>query len=189
MRNVILSTIEESIAVKRELAENLVPDIERFARFFVDTLRNGNKLLVCGNGGSAADSQHIACELVNRFLVERRPLPAIALSTDTSILTSIANDYSYDQVFKKQVEALGLPGDLLLAISTSGKAANVNEAVKAAREKGLKTIALTGKGGGDLAPLVDMALIIPGKDTPRIQESHLTVIHIFCDIIERELFA
>lgn len=189
MKDLILSTIEESIAVKRRLADELVPEIERFARFFVETLQNGDKLLVCGNGGSAADSQHIACEMVNRFLVERRPLPAIALSTDTSVLTSIANDYSYDQVFQKQVEALGRPGDLLLAISTSGNAANVNEAVKAAREKGLKTVALTGKGGGDLAPLVDMALVIPGKSTPRIQESHLTVIHIVCDIIERELFA
>ena len=189
MKDLILRTIEESIAVKRELAEKLVPDIERFARFFVETFRGGGKLLVCGNGGSAADSQHIACELVNRFLMDRRPLPAVALSTDTSVLTSIANDYSYEQVFSKQVEALGACGDLLLAISTSGKAANVNAAVKAARERGLTTVALTGKGGGDLAPLVDMALVIPGKVTPRIQESHLMVIHIVCDIIERELFA
>lgn len=189
MRDLIVTTLEESIALKRELIDELVPDIESFARFFVNALKGGNKILICGNGGSAADSQHMACELVNRFLVERRPLPAIALSTDTSILTSIANDYSYDQVFQKQVEALGRAGDLLLAISTSGNARNVVEAVKAAREGGLKTVALTGKGGGELAPLADMALVIPGTVTPRIQESHLTVIHIVCDIIEKELFA
>ena len=188
MRDLIVTTLEESIALKRELIDVLVPDIERFARFFVDALKEGKKILICGNGGSAADSQHMACELVNRFLVDRRPLPAMALSTDTSVLTSIANDYSYDQVFQKQVEALGLPGDLLLAISTSGNACNVVEAVKAAREKGLKTVALTGKGGGELAPLADMALVIPGTVTPRIQESHIAIIHIVCDIIEKELF-
>ncbi len=188
MRDLIVKSIEESIALKRELIDAFVPDIERFARFFIDAFKGGKKVLICGNGGSAADSQHIACELVNRFMMDRSPLPAIALSTDTSILTSIANDSSYDQVFRRQVEALGEPGDLLLAISTSGNAANVIEAAKAAREKGLKVVALTGKGGGKLAPLADMAMVVPGAVTPRIQESHITIAHIVCDIVERELF-
>nr|HPJ71622.1 SIS domain-containing protein [bacterium] len=144
----------------------------------------GGKVLVCGNGGSAADSQHIAAELIGRFRRERRALPAVALTVDTSILTSLSNDYSFDRVFSRQVEALGSPGDVLLLISTSGNSANLSAAAAAAEAKGLKVIALLGRDGGALAGKAGVEIIVPAADTARIQESQQLVYHIICDLVE-----
>lgn len=168
-----------------EVFGRLRPEIEAFSRDVVAALRAGHKLMICGNGGSAADAQHIAGEFVNRFLMERRPYAAIALSTDTSSMTAIGNDYSFDQVFAKQVQALGKAGDILLGISTSGNAANVCRAFQIARAIGIKTVALTGGTGGKLAPLAGRLLAIScTKHTPRIQEGHELAFHLFCELIE-----
>jgi len=160
--------------------------IEKAAKIITASFKNGGKLLICGNGGSAADAQHIAAEFIGRFKKERKALPAIALTTNTSILTAIANDYGYDVVFKRQVEALGKKGDVLLAISTSGNAKNVLEAVKFANKIGVKTIALTGGTGGELAKLANFSIIAVFSDTPRIQESHVAIYHTLCELIENE---
>lgn len=181
----------ESIAVKQESAERLAPAIARATSVMVDTLRKGGKVLACGNGGSAGDSQHFAAELLNRFERERPGLPAVALTTDTSTLTSIANDYAYEQVFSKQVLALGQAGDCLLAISTSGNSPNVVEAIQAAHRKGMRVVALTGRDGGRMAPLLaqgDVEVRVPSARTARIQEVHLVVIHCLCDGIDGALF-
>jgi len=154
----------------------------------VEAFKAGNKVLLFGNGGSAADAQHIAAEFVNRYQIERPPLPAIALTTDTSILTSISNDYGYIDSFSKQVKALGREGDVAIGISTSGTAANVIKAIKAAKEMGLKTISLTGGDGGDLAKLTDIALVVDSPITPRIQEVHITIGHVLCEMVDRMLF-
>jgi D-sedoheptulose 7-phosphate isomerase len=178
----------ESIEVKQRSAERLLPAILQAATLMTGCLGRGGKILACGNGGSAADSQHFAAELLNRFERERPGLPAIALSTDTSTLTSIANDYSFDLVFAKQVRALGAAGDCLLAISTSGNSANVLEAVTAAHERRMNVIALTGRNGGRLAALLnekDVEIRVPADRTARIQEVHLLVIHCLCDAIDR----
>jgi len=143
---------------------------------------------LCGNGGSAADSQHIAGELVAKLTRERRALAAVALTVNSSLLTSIVNDGAWEQVFARQVEALGQPGDVLVAISTSGRSANVNAAVRVAKQRGLRTLALTGRDGGELAGLADLAIVIPSDNTQRIQEGHITVGHILCDIVEATLF-
>jgi D-sedoheptulose 7-phosphate isomerase len=148
----------------------------------------GRKLLIFGNGGSASDAQHIAAEFVNRFAVERRPLPAVALTTDTSILTSIANDYAFDEVFSKQIRALGEAGDHALGISTSGNSANVITGVETAKELGLYTIGLSGCGGGDLGERCDLSIAVDCKDTPRIQETHILIGHVLCDLTDRILF-
>jgi len=151
-------------------------------------MRDGGKLALCGNGGSAADAQHIASELVGRFQIDgRRPLPAIALTTDTSILTSLSNDYGYSDIFCKQVEALLVAGDVLIALTTSGNSPNCLEAVRAAREQGVTTIAMTGAGGGEIAQQVDLALIVPHEQTARIQETHITIGHALCELIEEAL--
>jgi len=160
--------------------------IEKAAKTIIASFKNGGKLLICGNGGSAADAQHIAAELVGRFKKERKALPAIALTVDTSILTAIANDYGYDVTFKRQVEALAKKGDVLLAISTSGNAKNVLEAVKFANEIGVETIALTGGTGGALAKIAKFSIIAASSDTPRIQESHMAAYHTLCELIENE---
>lgn len=151
--------------------------------------RNGGKVLICGNGGSAADAQHVAAEFVGRFKLERRALPAIALTTDTSILTALANDYGYDTVFARLVEAHCAKGDVFIAISTSGNAANTAAAADKAKELGATVIALTGQTGGQLKTRSDILLNIPTTDTPRIQEAHITLLHILCDLVEKELFA
>lgn len=171
------------------VAGQLAPGIVEAARTVADALANGNKVLVMGNGGSAADAQHLAAELVGRFLRERRALPAIALTTDTSILTAVGNDYGFDQVFSRQVEALARPGDVVIGISTSGKSPNVLAAIAAARAVGCRTIGLLGRDGGDIAGLVDLALVIPVQETPHIQEAHVTIIHVLCNLVERTLFA
>lgn len=176
------------LAVAQEVFGALRPKIESAAQLIARQLRAGHKLLICGNGGSAADAQHMAAELVNRFLQERQPYAALALTTDTSILTSIGNDYSFDLVFEKQVLALGRRGDVLLAISTSGMAANVLRAVKAARRLGLTVIGLTGGQGGRLVSAVDHELLVSSTAcTPRIQEGHQLIIHLLCDRIEQIL--
>ncbi|MBQ9343627.1 MAG: SIS domain-containing protein [Kiritimatiellae bacterium] len=176
----------------REATTRLRPAAEAAATAMVAALRAGGRILACGNGGSAADAQHFAAELVNRFLLEHVPYAAIALTTDSSVLTSIANDYAYDQVFSKQVQALGRPGDVLLAISTSGTARNVNEAARAARAIGMSVVALTGKTGGDLAPLASPGLLLQITATPvtaRIQEAHELLLHALCQLVEETLAA
>ena len=158
------------------------------ARLIVDAVKSGNKLMICGNGGSAADAQHVAGEFVCRFYKDREPLPAIALTTDTSVLTSISNDYSYDDVFSRQVKALGKSGDVLLGISTSGSSINVLEAFKTAQAMGIKTVFLTGQIEKEIAKISDLTIHTPSTDTPRIQEMHLLIEHIICEIVEKELF-
>ncbi|RQW89057.1 MAG: SIS domain-containing protein [Geobacter sp.] len=174
--------------VLEALERELTPKIIRVADLLVDTFRNGNKLLVMGNGGSAADAQHLAGEIVGRFLLERRGLPAIALSTDTSILTALGNDYGFDAIFRRQVEAHAREGDVVIGISTSGSSPNVRSALCLAREMGCRTVGLLGKDGGSIRDLVDIDLTVPGHDTPRIQEGHITIIHILCELVEQTLF-
>lgn len=177
----------DSVAVKQAAVSAMAVPIEAAIRLMAQALHAGGKVMACGNGGSAADSQHFAAELLNRFEKERPPLAAIALTTDTSTLTSIANDYAYDQVFAKQVAALGRPGDVLLAISTSGNSPNVQAAIKVAHAQGVRVVALTGKGGGTIAGLLrsdDIHLCVPADRTARIQEVHLLTIHCLCDGID-----
>lgn len=181
----------ESANLKLSSAQSLAGPIVRAGTLLAESLHAGGKALACGNGGSASDSQHFAAELINRFERERAPLAAIALTTDTSTLTSIANDYAYEQVFAKQVRALARRGDVLLAISTSGNSANVIAAIHVAQELGVKLIALTGNGGGKMAALLgpnDVHLCVPHRSTARIQEVHLLILHCLCDAIDQRLF-
>ncbi len=178
---------EESIATKQSAAAALTSPLAQAIEVMTTCLMNSGKILACGNGGSAADAQHFSAELINRFEMERPPLAAIALTTDTSTLTSIANDYHYDQVFSKQVSALGGPGDVLLAISTSGNSPNVVEAIKVAHEREMIVVALTGRGGGQMTDLLgpnDVHLCVPHERTARIQEVHLLCLHCLCDGID-----
>ena len=187
----IAAHFAESAELKRAAAAVLTEPLVRAADIMVEALRGGGKILACGNGGSAADAQHFAAELVNRFEMERPPLAAVALSTDTSSLTSIANDYAYLQVFSKPLRAIGRRGDVLLAISTSGNSANVIDAVQAAHELGIRVVALTGNGGGKMSAALrpeDAHLCVPHKKTARIQEVHLVCIHCLCDAIDTLLF-
>lgn len=171
------------------MEQELSPRIADMVTLLVETFARGGKLLVMGNGGSAADAQHFVAEIVGRFKMERRGLPAIALSTDTSILTAIGNDYGFDMVFRRQVEALAVAGDLVVGISTSGNSPNVQQALVLAREKGCRTVGLLGKDGGSIKDFCDLALIVPTTDTPRVQEGHITIIHIVCDLLEKKMFA
>ncbi|HEY2338512.1 MAG TPA: phosphoheptose isomerase [Burkholderiales bacterium] len=187
----VAAQFAESAKLKLESSPLLVAPLARAATVMAEALRQGGKVLACGNGGSAADAQHFAAELVNRFEMERPPLAAVALTTDSSNLTSIANDYAWVQVFSKQVRALGRRGDVLLAISTSGNSANVIEAIGAAHELGLRVVALTGNGGGKMGPLLgaaDVHVCVPHKTTARIQEVHLLGLHCICDGIDFQLF-
>jgi D-sedoheptulose 7-phosphate isomerase len=172
---------------ERFFAEN-ADQVVAAARLLAGVLKGGGKLLLFGNGGSAADAQHLAAEFVNRFQIERPPLAALALTTDTSILTAVANDYDFLQVFAKQVQALGRPGDLAIGISTSGNSPNVAAGLKAARELGLATLALSGREGGPVAAAADLALIVNSRDTPRIQEVHITLGHVLCDLVDFLLY-
>ncbi|MFD2165129.1 phosphoheptose isomerase [Thalassotalea euphylliae] len=187
----IKSNFTESIQTKIAASEALAGPIEQAGMVMVQALLNGKKILSCGNGGSAGDAQHFSSELLNRYETERPSLPAIALTTDSSTLTSIANDYHYDEVFSKQVRALGNEGDVLLAISTSGNSANVIKAIEAAVARDMPIIALTGRDGGDIAGLLgenDVEIRVPSPRTARIQEVHLLVIHCLCEIIDTTLF-
>lgn len=189
VRQDIRRSFAASIAVKRQFLRDNLDGLVRAVDIVAEALQAGNKLLLFGNGGSAADAQHIAAEFVNRFKIERAPLPAIALTTDTSALTSIANDYGYAEVFAKQVRALGRRGDVALAISTSGNATNVLRAVTACRRIGVRTIALTGGSGGKLAGAADLVLCAGAStDTARIQETHILVGHIICEQVDAKLF-
>ncbi len=188
MKDIVLKALEESIEVKQGFIKENMDRLLVAAQQMSTCLASGHKLLIFGNGGSAADAQHIAAEFVNRFSGERRPLPALALTTDTSILTSIANDYSFDEVFSKQIRALGKKDDMAWGMSTSGDSKNVLYAMDAARNMGLFTLGFTGRGGGALAPRCDLALIVDSRATPRIQEAHITAGHILCELVERTLF-
>jgi len=185
MRDKIKDILLASIQVKEEIMRNDIPKIIDITDMIIDCMKKNGKVLLFGNGGSAADSQHIAAELVGRFKKDRMALPAIALTTNTSILTSVANDYGYSEVFVKQVEALGRSGDIAIGISTSGKAKNVLAGIKQAKKMGIKTIALTGGDGGELAKQADVAITIPSSITARIQEAHITLGHIICELVEQ----
>ena len=185
----IKSQLKSHCEVMTALERELAPAIESAVAVLVEALRAGNKVLVMGNGGSAADAQHMVAEIVGRFKMERRALPAIAFTANTSILTAIGNDYGFDRVFSRQVEALAVAGDVVICISTSGNSPNVQLALEAAVEQGCRTVALLGKDGGAIGKLVELPLIVPSNDTPRIQEGHITIIHIVCDLVERALFA
>jgi D-sedoheptulose 7-phosphate isomerase len=179
----------ESLRVKQVFLAEEVGGLERAIDLVAETLGKGHKVLLFGNGGSAADAQHIAAEFVGRFMRERRALPAIALTTDTSALTAIGNDYGYDQVFARQIEALGVSGDVAFAISTSGRSPSVLRAVEACRARGVKTIGLTGGDGGPLAGMVDVALrVSASKLSARIQETHILIGHVICELVDRRLF-
>ncbi len=186
----IAERLEDSIAVKRQIREDteMLERIGEIAELIIKAYREGKKVILFGNGGSAADAQHIAAEFVGRYYVDRAPLPAIALTVNTSSLTAIGNDYSYDAVFARQLSAFGQEGDIAIGISTSGNSKNVIQALQIAKQKGLITIGFAGKDGGKMKGVIDYCLTIPSNDTPRIQEGHITVGHIICDIVERELF-
>lgn len=187
----IRSHFEESLETKRDAMASIIPAIAEAGQLMVDSLRNGGKILSCGNGGSAGDAQHFSAELLNRFEIERPGLPAIALTTDSSTITAIANDYAYQDIFSKQVQALGGAADLLLAISTSGNSPNVVRAVDAAHEREMKVVALTGRDGGAILGALettDVEIRVPAERTARIQEVHLLVIHTLCDFIDSALF-
>jgi D-sedoheptulose 7-phosphate isomerase len=184
-RAALLAIVEDSVRLHRDFFAAEADKVLEAGRRLSSALAAGGKLLIFGNGGSAADSQHFSAELVNRYRTDRRALPAIALSTDTSILTSIANDSDYASVFSRQIEALGTKGDVAVAISTSGNSPNVLKAVEAARARGLGTLGLAGRDGGKLASLVDLCLTVPHQETARIQEVHGLLVHLFCEMIDR----
>ncbi|MEE9558924.1 MAG: D-sedoheptulose 7-phosphate isomerase [Candidatus Brocadiales bacterium] len=186
--NEIEKELRESIDVKQSLLAGSISTIEEMARITVRCLRSGNTVYLIGNGGSAADAQHIASEMVGRFERDRKALPVLALTTDTSVITAIANDYGYDRCFERQVEAFVKDGDMVIGISTSGNSEGILRAIRRAREKGAVTMGLTGQDGGDLKGLVDVCLQVPSQNTPRIQECHTIVGHILCSIVEKELF-
>jgi len=184
----IRKSLLESADLKKQVAEEFGEIIEQAINLIFVSLRNNNKVLLMGNGGSAADAQHIAGELIGRFKLERNSIPAIALTTDTSILTSIGNDYGFDRVFERQIESLGCEGDIVIAISTSGNSKNVIEALKKSKKNKMKSIGLLGSDGGQIKQLVDLPIVVPSSNTPRIQETHITIGHIICEEIEKELF-
>ena len=186
-RKEIVSQLLDGAGLFRDTAAVCQMDISKAAKIISSAYARGGKILICGNGGSAADSQHIAAELVGRFMRERKALSAIALSTDTSILTAISNDYSFDAVFKRQIEAHGKEGDVLVAISTSGNSTNVIAAAIESRRIGLKVISLTGKGGGKLRSASDVCIMVPSNATARIQEVQIAIAHIICDLVERQV--
>lgn len=190
MREYIRENIQESIEAKMQLLqdERIVELIEQVAKVSIEAYKNGKKILVCGNGGSASDAQHMTGELVGRYKMERAGIPAIALNANVAVMTAIGNDYDYGSIFAKQVKALGQEGDVLFAISTSGNSANTVLACQQAKEMGIKTVGLTGAGGGRMMELCDYTIDVPSNNTPRVQEMHILIIHALCGIIERELY-
>ncbi|MBN2728209.1 MAG: D-sedoheptulose 7-phosphate isomerase [Bacteroidales bacterium] len=191
MKEMIKNRIRESIAVKNAIAEDidLLKRIENAANIIIDAYKSGNRFLLCGNGGSAADAQHIAAELSGRYLIDRPPLDAEALSVNTSYITAVSNDYGYNEIFSRLLEAQGKEGDVLLAISTSGNSSNILMAIDTAKDKKMSIIALTGASGGKMKDKADILLNVPSTDTPRIQESHILIGHVICELIESKLFS
>ncbi len=187
MKDVILSILEAAITAKRSCVESNLDNIIQAADMLTTCMATGGKVLIFGNGGSAADAQHLAAEFVNRFQIERPPLAAIALTTDTSVLTSIGNDYHFDDIFSKQIRALGKKGDIAWGLSTSGNSPNVVKAVKTAQKIGIATLGMTGRGG-ELAKCADLVFAVPSDTTARIQETHITLGHILCELLERKLY-
>lgn len=185
-KSVFLSNLEAQIALLASL-RGMESEVIRAGRLASNCLQSGGKLMFCGNGGSAADSQHLAAELTGRFIKDRRPLAALALSTDTSALTCISNDYSYDQVFARQVQALGRPGDILVGISTSGNSSNILKAAEIAREQRMNVIGFLGRDGGQIKGLCDISLVVPSNVTARIQEAHILIGHTLCGLIEQDM--
>ncbi len=188
MDNIIAKALKEGLRVKEDFIKKNTSKLIHLAEHISKTFKNDRKLMICGNGGSAADAQHLAAEFVNRFQLERPPLPALALTTDTSIITSVANDYRYEEVFSKQIKALGVKGDILLALSTSGRSGNILTAIITAKEKGLYTVGLIGGDGGEMLKLVDLALVVESDQTPRVQEAHILAGHIICELVDYILF-
>jgi D-sedoheptulose 7-phosphate isomerase len=190
MKNKIIAQVSSSISVKEALLndENLINTIEKAAQLVIDAYKAGNKTLLAGNGGSAADAQHIAGEFVSRFYFDRPGLSSIALTTDTSVITAIGNDYGYEKLFSRQVQAIGNAGDVFIGISTSGNSPNILNALRECQAKGIKTIGFTGITGGAMASLCDLCINIPSPETPRIQECHILVGHIICYIVEEAIF-
>lgn len=189
VKSEIISRLRENARLKATIAQTMADDIELMVNLVIDVFKNNGKVVLCGNGGSAADAQHIAGELVGRFQLERQALPAIALTTNTSILTAVANDYDYNTVFSRQVEALVMEKDIVIGISTSGNSRNVLEALQAAHSKEARTIVLTGANGGKMAEIADLVLAVPSHNTARIQEAHITIGHIVCELVEAQLFS
>jgi D-sedoheptulose 7-phosphate isomerase len=186
--DLLRATIADTIALHERVAHDPQSVVDAAAAI-VESLRRGGKLMLCGNGGSAADAQHVAAELVSRFLRERQALAAIALTADTSILTAIGNDYTFDRVFARQIEALGRAGDIVFGMSTSGRSRNIVAALEAARAGGLKTIALTGRDGGPVGAAAAIHINVPSESTPRVQEVHITLLHVICDLVESAFVA
>ncbi len=184
----IISELADHIGVVGALLSSKTSEIEKIVQLLVEGYKKGGRMILMGNGGSAADAQHLAAELVGRYQMERRPLSAFALTTNTSIMTAIGNDYGYDKVFSRQIEALVNPNDVVIGISTSGNSENVLQALIKAKEMGAKTVGFTGIGGGKMAGVVDVLMDVPTKNTPRIQEGHLLVGHIICGLLEKQLF-
>jgi len=184
----MLKMIEEELTAHKRTTEKtietIIPQIEEASKMVIETLKNGNKILFCGNGGSASDAQHLASELTGRYKIERRGLAGIALTTDTSALTAISNDYGYNRVFDRQVEALVREGDLLIGISTSGESLNIISALLLAKDMGAKTLGFSGKGGGKMKYVCDLNMVVPSEDTPRIQEMHILIGHIICQAVD-----
>ncbi|HNY50629.1 MAG TPA: D-sedoheptulose 7-phosphate isomerase [Smithella sp.] len=188
MEDHIIKIFKESNRVKDTFLNENLSKLVNVVETITSTLKAGNKILIFGNGGSAADAQHIAAEFVNRFIIERPPLPAIALTTDTSVLTSIGNDYDFSEIFSKQIRAIGQQGDIAWGISTSGNSANVLKGLEMAKKKGMTTIAFTGKDGGDIAKMVDYPIHVSSNSTARIQETHITASHVICEMVDIKLF-
>ncbi|MVT12397.1 D-sedoheptulose-7-phosphate isomerase [Chitinophaga tropicalis] len=186
----IIQVIQQSIAVKEAICkdETLIQTIQQVATVITGSLQQGHKILFCGNGGSAADAQHLAAEFSGRFYKDRTPLYAEALHCNTSYLTAVGNDYGYDQVYARMLRGIGQPGDVLVGISTSGNSANILEAIKVAKNKGMIVVSMTGQAGGKMKDGSDYLINVPSTDTPRIQESHITIGHIICEIVEKNLF-
>jgi len=188
MREFASAAVKNAIAALEAFAREGLDPVVRAAETMAQAMTSGRKVLVFGNGGSAADAQHFVAELVNRYQLERPPLPALALTTDTSTLTSIANDYHFDEIFVRQIKALGLEADVALGISTSGRSPNVLKGLAAAKSRGLVTVGLTGAGGGEMKPLCDILIAAPSEDTPRVQEVHAVVVHLLCELVDIRLF-
>ncbi len=188
MENLIAEIVADSYRVKNEFIKQNTKSLIQLARHISNAFKNKRKLMLCGNGGSAADAQHISAEFVNRFQLERQPLPALALTTDTSIITSIANDYGYEKIYSKQISALGAEGDILLSISTSGNSPNIISGIMTAKKMGIYTVGLGGRDGGKMTKLVDLSMVVASNSTPRIQEAHILTGHLICELVDYILF-